>query len=111
MSYFFSLGACSEYVGIHFEERHPHKCVVMRFLEDTEKNLLLRLGLLWQRNWLELLCRSPNTMLPFVAWRQWAAAGERDTQPEPDTGSSESNTKQTAELWHFPLQKDYLHCH
>lgn len=26
--------------------------------------------------------------------------GKRDAQPEPDTGSSQSYTKQTAELWH-----------
>lgn len=44
--------------------------------------------------------------------------GEGDAQPEPDTGSSHSDTKQTAELWHFdppqhpaPPQKDYLRCH
>lgn len=27
---------------------------------------------------------------------------EWDTQPEPDTGSSQCYTKQSAELWHFP---------
>lgn len=51
LKFYVCILVCSEYLGIHFEERHPHKCVVMRFLEVTEKNLLWRLGLLWQRNW------------------------------------------------------------
>lgn len=36
--------------------------------------------------------------------------GEGDVQPEPDTGSSHSNTKQIAELWHFdpPPPKERL---
>lgn len=69
-----------------------------------------------------LLCEHPQTMglLPAVVVvvegveGGAGGGGERQAQPEPDTGSSQSDTKQSAELRHFPstcLQKDYLRCH
>lgn len=54
---------------------HPHKRVVMRFLEVAPKNSQ-------RRFWFavaESLRRSTNTVLPFVPRRQWAAAGEKDS--------------------------------
>lgn len=84
---------------------HTHANVLSwDFLEVPNKNPLQRLGLPWQRRPgpSRSVDHPTQRCLPFVARRQWAAAGERDRQPEPDTGSSQSYTKQTAELWHFP---------
>lgn len=50
------------------------------------------------------LRRSANhpTLLRLLWWPdKRPLPGEGDAQPEPDTGSSLSDTKQTAELWHF----------
>lgn len=60
----------------------------MKILWSYTRESPVEVGFAVAQELTELLSRLPNTVLPFVAQRQWAAAGERDGQPEPDTGSS-----------------------
>lgn len=64
---------------------NPPTRAVMRILEEPPREVRFAVA---EQSWVESRCPSPNTVLPFVAQRQWAAAGEEDRQPEPDTGSS-----------------------
>lgn len=60
----------------------------------------------------ESSCRSPNTACLLWWPDKRPLPGEGDAQPEPDTGSSLSDTKQTAELWHFdPPHQQHHHHH